>query len=315
MTVVALPANQPETFYRGAGRIAAFRGVSGLPDRPEDWVGSTTERFGLGPSGLSSLPDGRVLAETIRADRAYWLGPDRTETGVLVKLLDAGERLPVHVHPDRGFASDHLASAYGKTEAWVIVEARPDAYVHIGFSREVGADELAGWVERQDVDAMLAATNRLPVAAGDAILCPAGLPHAIGDGILLVEVQEPSDFSVLLEYARFGMDDGSLGLGWDLALRSVDRSAWDADRLAGLRGKDGLLPGAADEFFTAERLRGGATIAGFSILVVVAGEGTLTGEQDDLTVRRGDTLLVPYASGPLRLDGGAEVIRLAGAGR
>ena len=65
MTVEALPANQPETFYRGAGRIAAFRNVPALDDRPEDWVGSVTARFDLAPSGLSALPDGRLLADAI----------------------------------------------------------------------------------------------------------------------------------------------------------------------------------------------------------------------------------------------------------
>ncbi|MDI5941475.1 carbohydrate kinase, partial [Micromonospora sp. DH15] len=207
----------------------------------------------------------------------------------------------------------HLASPYGKTEAWVIVSARPDAYVHLGFARDVAADELAGWVAGQQVDRMLAATNRIPVAAGDAILCPAGLPHAIGDGILLVEVQEPTDYSVLLEYEGFGLTEGHLGLGYDLALSCVDRGAWTPARLAGLRG-DGarLLPEAADEFFAAHRVRGGDRLAqGFAVLVVVAGAGRLTGERDDVPVRRGDTLLVPYAAGPLRLDGAVEAIRLA----
>jgi mannose-6-phosphate isomerase len=73
MTVEALPANQPETFYRGAGRIADFRNVPAMPDRPEDWVASVTTRFGLAPSGLSTLSDGRVLAEAIGADPRYWL--------------------------------------------------------------------------------------------------------------------------------------------------------------------------------------------------------------------------------------------------
>ncbi|WP_431977683.1 class I mannose-6-phosphate isomerase [Micromonospora haikouensis] len=316
MTIEALPANQPETFYRGAGRIARFRDAPALPDRPEDWVGSVTSRFGLAPAGLSTLPDGRVLAEAVAADPRWWLGPQRADTGVLVKLLDAGQRLPLHVHPDRRFATAHLASPYGKTEAWVIVSARPDAYVHLGFARDVAADELAGWVAGQRVDRMLAATNRIPVAAGDAILCPAGLPHAIGDGILLVEVQEPTDYSVLLEYEGFGLTEGHLGLGYDLALSCVDRRAWTPARLAGLRG-DGarLLPEAADEFFAAHRVRGGDRLAqGFAVLVVVAGAGRLTGERDDVPVRRGDTLLVPYAAGPLRLDGAVEAIRLAAAG-
>jgi len=313
LTVEVLPSNQPETFYRGAGRIAEFRNVPALPDRPEDWVGSVTTRFGRAPSGLSALADGRVLAEVIAADPAWWLGPARTDTGVLVKLLDAGQRLPLHVHPDRSFAHAHLASPYGKTEAWVIVAARPDAVVHLGFARDVEAAELAGWVAAQKTDEMLAATNRVPVAAGDAILCPAGLPHAIGDGILLVEVQEPTDFSVLLEYAGFGPADGHLGLGYDLALQCVDRAAWGPARLEALRGSAArLLPEAADEFFGARRLYGGDEIfAGFGVLVVVAGEGRLTGESDDLSIRRGDTLLIPYAAGPLRLQGRVEAIRLS----
>jgi mannose-6-phosphate isomerase len=315
MTVEALPANQPETFYRGAGRIAEFRNGPAPADRPEDWVASVTTRFGLAPSGLSTLSDGRVLAEAIEADPRYWLGPHRSDTGILVKLLDAGQRLPLHVHPDRRFATAHLASPYGKTEAWVIVSARPDAYVHLGFARDVPAAELAGWVSGQRTGPMLAATNKIPVAAGDAILCPAGLPHAIGDGILLVEIQEPTDFSVLLEYEGFGLADGHLGLGYDRALQCVDRAAWTPERLAMLRGGQRLLPEAADEFFAARRLHGGDRLEqGFSVLVVVGGEGRLTGEKDDLSLRRGDTLLVPYAAGPLRIDGQVDVIRLA-AGR
>ncbi|HEY0698690.1 MAG TPA: carbohydrate kinase [Micromonospora sp.] len=316
MTVEVLPANQPETFYRGAGRIAGFRNEPALPDRPEDWVGSVTSRFGLAPSGLSTLADGRVLAEAIAADPRWWLGPERADTGELVKLLDAGQRLPLHVHPDRRFATAHLASPYGKAEAWVIVSARPDAYVHLGFARDVAATELAGWVDGQETEAMLAATNRIPVAAGDAIFCPAGLPHAIGDGILLVEVQEPTDFSVLLEYEGFGLADGHLGLGYDLALQCVDRSAWAPARLDELRGTAArLLPEAADEFFAARRLHGGDRLErGFSVLVVVAGAGRLIGEQDDLPLRRGDTLLVPYAAGPVRLDGQVEAVRLSSSG-
>jgi mannose-6-phosphate isomerase len=317
MTVYSLPANQPETFYRGAGRIAAFRNGDGLPDRPEDWVASTTTRFGLAPSGLSPLPDGRLLADAIAADPAWWLGPGRTDTGILVKLLDAGQRLPLHVHPDRRFAHDHLASPYGKTEAWVIVSAEPDAYVHLGFRRDVPAEELAGWVAGQRTEEMLAATNRVPIRAGDAVLCPAGLPHAIGPGVLLVEIQEPTDFSVLLEYEAFGLDGGHLELGWDLALRCVDRSAWSPERVAALRGDENrLLPAAADEFFTATRLRGPATLpAAFSVVVVVGGAGTLAGEHDEQAVRRGDTLLVPHAAGPLRLTGTVEAVRLSAGTR
>src|SRR5215831_16470075 len=158
MQPIVLGPNLPDTFYRGAGRIGRFRGVELPPElagRPEDWIASVTSRFGGGAAGQTRLPDGSLLADVIAADPVGWLGREHVarygaNPALLVKLLDAGQRLPLHVHPDRAFATAHLASPYGKTEAWVIVSARPDAYVYLGFSRDVSSPELAEWVGRQD---------------------------------------------------------------------------------------------------------------------------------------------------------------------
>ena len=80
------------------------------------------------------------------------------------------------------------------------------------------------------------------------------------------------------------------------------------------QGEEGALPAAADPFFTADRVRPGAPLpAGFAVLVVTAGEGALTGEHDRLAVRRGDTLLIPYAAGPLTVTGAVEAVRLGPA--
>jgi mannose-6-phosphate isomerase len=315
-----LPANTPRSFYRGAGRIAAFRGDPPPPDPyyPEDWIGSTTARFRSAPAGLTRLPDGTMLAEAVAADPESWLGPAHlarhgADPAILVKLLDAGERLPLHAHPDRGFALRHLATGYGKTEAWVIVEAPPDAVVHLGFYRDVEPAELAAWVAGQRGAEMLAATNRVPVRPGDAVLCPAGLPHAIGAGVFLVEVQEPTDFSVLLEWTGFAIDgttEGHLGIGFGQALACVDRSAWSRSRIAGLFGRDGSLPVAANDFFRADRLHTHATLdPGFSVLVVLSGTGVLETVQAGLPVRAGHTVLIPYAAGSCRLRGDLTAIR------
>jgi mannose-6-phosphate isomerase len=317
---VRLGPNTPDTFYRGAGRISAFRGTAFDP-HPEDWVASTTARFGAAPAGLTRLADGSRLADVIAADPSEWLGVEAAarfdaNPGLLVKLLDAGQRLPLHVHPDRRFARSHLASPFGKTEAWVILDAPADAYVHLGFARDVEAAELAGWVDSQDVTALLAATNRIGVAPGDAVLCPAGTPHAIGEGILLLELQEPTDFSVLLEWDGFALtaDDATLGLPRALALECVDRSRCDDDRLAALRGRPNaigtVLPAEADAFFIAERVRAGELEADFSILVVTAGGGQLHYRHGDpLPISRGDTIVVPYSAGPVRLVGDMTSIR------
>ena len=98
----------------------------------------------------------------------------------------------------------------------------------------------ARWVDAQDHDALLGALNPVAVSAGDAVFVPAGVPHAIGDGILIAELQEPTDLSILLEWDGFGIADeqaATLGLGWDVALASVERSARDPSPLRGPRGR------------------------------------------------------------------------------
>lgn len=315
---VPLPANQPaDRFYAGGARIAAFRGPGGHPAPgdhvPEDWVGSTTALFGEAARGRTRLPDGRLLADAVAADPGAWLGPEHVtrygaDVALLVKLLDAGERLPVHAHPDVAFAGRHLGLAHGKTEAWV---ALTGAAVHLGFRRDVGAAELRGWVDRQDTAAVLDAMHVLDLAPGDAVLVPAGLPHAIGAGAFVVELQEPTDLSVLVEWDGFDVDGavaGHLGLGFDVALAAVDRRGRTAAEVAALRGARAadtgdLLPEAAP-FFRAERLRGaGAWDAGFAVVVVVAGRGALVAADGSRTpVGSGSTVLVPWSAGPLRVE-------------
>ena len=102
MKPLRLPPNQLHRFYRGGDAIARFRGTPSSDEyAPEDWVGSTNAVFGDGDVGLSRFEDGVLVRDAVAADPAGFLGPGRTETGLLVKLLDAAQRLPVHCHPDR----------------------------------------------------------------------------------------------------------------------------------------------------------------------------------------------------------------------
>jgi mannose-6-phosphate isomerase len=327
---IVLEPNQLHRFYRGGSRIAELRGTE-MDDAyaPEDWVGSTTPVFGSESVGVTVLADGRTLPDAIAAEPEGFLGPEHVERYgpnpcVLVKLLDAGERLPVHLHPDRVFARRHLGSLFGKTEAWFIAAATPGASVHVGFAEDVDERTLKGWVDAQATGSLLGSLNELPVRAGDALFVPAGTPHAIGEGILIVELQEPSDLSVLLEWEGFAIDgptEGHLGLGFEVALGAVDRSAWDDERLAGLwaaragdaprSGVENLFPADADAFFRAERIRPAPTTlpAGFSLLIVADGAGSLAHAAGELQLTRGHTVLVPYAAGECRLEGGMDVLR------
>nr|WP_221219576.1 class I mannose-6-phosphate isomerase [Prauserella isguenensis] len=331
-----MPANQPPQFYRGGAAIAALRGDEAREYGPEDWVASTTTRFTGGPDGLTRLPDGRWLADAVTADPRGWLGDAHLRrfgdsTALLVKLLDAGQRLPVHFHPDDRFARSHFDSHFGKTEAWVVLGTTgDDATVYTGFRETTSAATVRDWVRDQDAPSMLEALNAVPVTPGDTVVIPAGLPHAIGAGVFVVELQQPTDFSLTMEWRGFldSPEQGHLGIGFDTALQVLDTSGWDAERLASLirrghnpdpdaaGGTTELLAPLADGFFRADRLRpseapsDAVTLTpGFAVLVAIDGAGTLTSDRGGSAIARGDTVVVPYGAGPLRLSGGVTVLR------
>jgi mannose-6-phosphate isomerase len=333
MKPLLLPPNRPRLFYRGGSALAEFRGVAAEDDyRPEDWLGSTTTRNGAEEAGLTRLPDGELLRDAIRADAEGWLGAEHAATigadpGLLVKLLDAGERLPVHVHPGREFARQHLDCAYGKTEAWVVLGApSADARVHLGFTRDVEAEELDLWRATQDSAAMLGSLHAFEVAAGDAVFVPAGMPHAIGAGVFCLELQEPTDLSLLLEWEGFGeLDRSGLAMGLDAALarECVQRGAVSAKQLAWLRtgagrrdgraGAEWLFPAEADAFFRAERIDGSTgpvqLEAGFGVLVVLGGEGELRASDGAvLALARGAVVLIPFGAGEVTVSGAVTAV-------
>ena len=320
MRPFALGPNQIRRFYRGGARIAAFRGMPPAEDdAPEDWVASATTTFGEDDVGLSRLDNGVRLTDLFTADPEAFFEPAHrsaygADPAVLLKLLDAGERLPLHFHPDGPFAAAHLGSPHGKTEAWIILEAEPAARVHLGFSRDLAADELAERVTAQDVEGLIDAMNRLPIRAGDSIFVPAGLPHVIGEGILLLELQEPSDLSLLLEWKGLMPEtEAFLGLPREVALGAVRRSAVSAEEIDHSRSTRGtsLFPAEADRFFRADLVASGAPLEpAFSVLLVYEGEGEVRPETaEPLTVKRGSVVLVPFAAGAVELAGSSRAIR------
>ena len=321
---IVLPVNQFDHFYRGGDRIGALRHGPGGPRRPEEWIGSATARFGQAPAGLTVLPDGKYLAEEISADPNAWLGPDHvdrygTSTELLVKLLDLDQRLPVHLHPTRDFSRTHLGLAHGKTEAWYVLDAPEGARVGVGFAERMSMDRMRSWVMDRDSEALLSALRTREVRPGDAMLVPAGLPHTVQQGVFVLELQEPTDLSILLEWEGFAVDgfkDGHLDLGFDTALQAVDTSVVsDSDLDALVVKRDDIeaqglitaLPAAADPYFRLHRLApGGATEnvdAGFAIVIATDGRGVLTMGDHGLEIALGDALLIPYVAGPWSLTG------------
>lgn len=318
-----LAPNTVPSFYSGSGRIARWRGAEVSLTDPEDWIASCSRRTGMGDAGLTVLESGDLLYESINAHTACWHGPDnaRVGAGMLLKLLDAGQRLPVHVHPDGSFAAENLGQPNGKAEAWLVLVAEPRAAVHLGFREAVDSDQLAMWVADQRVDDLLAAMNRIEVRSGDVLYCPPGVPHAIGAGVLIIELQEPSESSIMLEWVGFPIaaDERFLGLSAENALHAVDRTGFGhrLDKLVGRAwnkgaGRISLLPEAASEYFVAESVAPDSALAleaAFSVLFVVEGQGIVAGGTETLTVSVGDVILVAWSAGVVELSGDMRVVR------
>lgn len=321
-----LPPNQFDHFYRGGDRIAELRGGPGGPMRPEEWIASTVPRFGEHRSGLSVLPDGRLLRDAVIAEPVDWLGPSHlaafgASTELLVKLLDPDQRLPAHFHPDKAFARRHLSLGHGKTEAWIVLDRTEDAGVGLGFAQRMDKGEVLDLVTRRDAAALRGSLERRPVTVGDAILVPAGVPHSIDAGLFVLEVQEPTDLSVLLEWEGFAVDgerDGHLGLGFPAALdalRLTPLTAEDRDRLVRAGGLSGgrprpLLPPAADGYFRIDLLPGdGSVDPGFAVALVLAGAAQISTEhRGGVPVRRGDAAVLPWAAGRWSVEGADLVV-------
>jgi len=344
-----LSPNRVYRFYRGGAQIDAFRGAPDPTDGefPEDWVGSVTPAINppehtRDGEGLSTVEvDGQTytLADLLIQDPEAVAGSEVVArygptTALLVKLLDAGSRLPVHGHPSREFARHILHSQFGKAEAWVVLATRQipgqlSPRVWLGFREEVARDQLAEWIERQDTDAIRTAMNEFEVRPGDAVFVRPGLPHATGAGVFLIEAQEPTDFSVVAEYRGYPIapDEAHLGLGWDTMLDCFDRSAVNGPALAALRPRptriagsesagwteDDLLGEQSHAFFRATRLsvRGSAAWphAGiYSVVIVTRGQGVAETVHGEVQLKRGDTLAILAGTAETTISGDLELV-------
>lgn len=237
--LLPLPPNRVWRTYPGGRTLDQLEGKAEPADThfPEDWIGSLTRAINPGREdvheGVAEVSiDGErhPLPDLIARDPAYFLGADHVtaygeRTMLLVKYLDAAVRLHFQCHPTRAFSRQHLRSDFGKTEAYYILEARPetsDPYIYLGFQHPPTRQRFRDMILQQDIAAMEACFEKVPVKPGDAFIIPGGLPHAIGEGVFMVEIMEPSDWAARIEFSKSGfvLPEAArfLGRGIDFAL-------------------------------------------------------------------------------------------------
>lgn len=191
------------------GRALEKLGKTLPPEKP---IGESWELADLPvsiPDGRSRIANGPLAGQTLRQaialHREWILGSARlTPQGgfpLLIKYLDARENLSVQVHPDAAYARRH-PGAHVKSEAWYVVDAEPGAVIYRGLKPEVTREAFRSHLEDDRiVDDLIVQ----PVRAGDCINLPSGIVHALGAGVVVAEVQTPSDTTFrLYDWGRDG---------------------------------------------------------------------------------------------------------------
>ncbi|MDD3155007.1 MAG: hypothetical protein PHS41_09070, partial [Victivallaceae bacterium] len=296
---------------------------------PEDWLGSTTrasngEHQSSPDEGLAKLPDGELFTDLLARQGKQLLGEDKRDLGVLCKFLDSAVRLPIQCHPDKPFAKTFFHSDHGKTESWFILETRKidgeEPYLLMGFNDRATPERFASAVARQDLPAILAMMNKVPVSRGDSFLIPGRFPHAIGPGVLMLEVQEPSDWVIQPE-EKIGDVTLSHTDMWSIldektGLACFDYTAYTPETAAArcrLRPRgDGfckMLVGPSDtDCFCVERLNlaerkfAVITPGSWRLSIVTEGNGIVKTSSGQVEVHRGEVFLIPHGIGEVRFE-------------
>ena len=201
--------------YKGGAMIDQWKNThgGGSDSLPEEWIMSTITARGKNrpeEEGLSFVktPLGVVsLKELINSNLELFLGKRVSAkfgtTGLLIKMLDANERLTIQVHPDKTYSQEILHSPFGKTESWYILDSQEiegeKSYIYLGFKENISREIWAELFRTQDIQGMLNCLHRFEVHPGDAFIIYGGVPHAIGSGCFLMEVQEPTDYTMRVE--------------------------------------------------------------------------------------------------------------------
>lgn len=279
------------------------------------------------PEGMSVALNGplagRDLFSLMKLAGEKLTGRPGTEFPLLVKIIDAREKLSVQVHPDEAGAK--AAGGDPKTEMWYVLDAAPGAQVYAGFRPGVTPAVFKDALAKGRVAELL---QVIPVARGDVVYLPGGRIHAIGAGCLMLEVMQNSDTTFrLFDWNRLGRDGQPRALQVNKALKAIRWDDSENPKIAVAR-----RPGPADRpgkavaellrtpFFRFEKLvvsgtlpcaTGGGT---FHILFMEEGDAELAAAAVKMRLAAGATVLVPAALPEYALTAGpgpATILRIS----
>lgn len=301
---------------------------------PEEWIASKVKAvnpkyFGE-RDGVSKVEGTNLFFDDLLNKYSKELLGTR-KYDCLVKYLDSAIRLPMQVHPDKAFSKKYFNSEYGKTEAWLVIDTRPDAKIYFGFKDKISKEELSKYEERSllEKDIMANIMNEVEARVGDIYLIRAGLIHAIGAGCTIVEVQEPTDFTIQPENwcgdYQISEQEKYIGLTKDIALDCFDYNMYGKKAVKSAQitpitvidekgyKKEALISYEDTPCFAQNRhtIDNGSFVMeyGPSVWLVLDGEANISGRDYSRNIKKGEYFFLPYlAQGKYSIKGKATLI-------
>ena len=271
----------------------------------ENWLISGVE-------GVETMCEGQNINTLVKEQKDRLLGKANyqrfgDEFPLLIKFIDAQKELSIQVHPTDEVAR-RQGKPRGKTEMWYILDSAPDAKLYSGLKQQLTPEEYKQMVED---DSICDALAQYAVKDGDCFFIPAGRIHAIGHGCQLIEIQQTSDVTYrIYDYKRRDKDGNLRQLHTKEAAESIDYRVLPDYRTHYKPTKnEGQLLVECPYFNTAvydldePMLIDYSELDSFVVLIGLKGEGSLTIDDEKVTFREGDTLLLPAYINNVRVEG------------
>jgi len=264
---------------------------------PFEKIGESWELADL-PDDKSIIASGELAGQTLNSAIQKYpeeITGDKSFKGpfpLLIKFLDAQDILSVQVHPDEQNCR-RLGEGKPKTECWYIISAKPGAVIYKGLKKGVTKQQFAEAIKSGKVAELLA---KVPVEAGQCHFLPAGTAHSIGAGLLIAEIQTPSDTTYrVFDFNRVDDTGKHRPLHIEQALESINFNM-DSDKFPVTTV--GRLVDC--EYFKIDKGAQGKNCEAFissgkiKTLIILTGSGTiLSADTNPVEFRAGDTLLIP----------------------
>lgn len=343
--IILFGPNRVWRTYKGGKILDRLEGKVNPEDShfPEDWISSTTRAVNRGREeiveGLSELEydDRKIsLVSLLGQFPDEFLGRNHvrkygSEPHFLIKYLDSAIRLHLQAHPTIGFSRQYLGSDSGKTEAYIILGIREeisDPYIYLGFQRVPEKTLFREVIEKQEVHHLISFFEKISVRPGDVFIVPGGLLHAIGEGIFMIEIMEPSDFVVRLEYKRGGYlippDSRFMGRDVDFAIDMINFKRITVDQVRTryfcipqplMQQKGGieeiLIGPEKTRCFRVHRLTVWETFTkiadSFYVGVVTKGNGSVRTRHEKHILKRWDRFFIPFNQKEVIFSGNGEM--------